>query len=229
MAAMSSYAQAATISDITYTPEQLHSEYKKNELRADNKFNCDFFIKGRVKEIYRSSLSDNDYQIRLQGNVNINFDNLDRGSNTGKDIANLNIGDLVYVYTSSTYLSWGGVYGRKGFSVSKNLDENASLKKVDGLCLKEMKPVEKLSKNKNLSSSNGDSLSQLEKEEAIVNSYAIADERLNEVWKSLTKTQKDELLKEQRNWIKEKERCATTECKVEMTINRIAIIEKHLI
>ncbi|KFX24148.1 lysozyme inhibitor LprI family protein [Pectobacterium atrosepticum] len=103
------------------------------------------------------------------------------------------------------------------------------MKKVDGLCLKEMKPVEKLSKNKNLSSSNGDSLSQLEKEEAIVNSYAIADERLNEVWKSLTKTQKDELLKEQRNWIKEKERCATTECKVEMTINRIAIIEKHLI
>ncbi|QWC52487.1 hypothetical protein [Pectobacterium atrosepticum] len=49
MAAMSSYAQAATISDITYTPEQLHSEYKKNELRADNKFNCDFLLKEESK------------------------------------------------------------------------------------------------------------------------------------------------------------------------------------
>ncbi|MBA5226539.1 lysozyme inhibitor LprI family protein [Pectobacterium aroidearum] len=227
MAAMSFYTQAATITDITYTPEQLHSEYKKNELRADNKFNCNFIIKGRVKEIYRRSLSDSDYQIRLQGNVNVNFDKLDRESNTAKNIANLNIGDLVYVYTSSTYLSLGNIYGRKGFSVSKDLDENATLKKIGGLCLKEIKSAEKSSENKKTSSDNTDYLSKLEKEKTIVKSYDIADKKLNEVWSSLKKSKRNELLQEQRNWIKEKERCATTECKIEMTIDRITVIESY--
>lgn len=226
--AMSSYVQAATLADITYTPEQLHAEYKKNELRADNKFNCKLLIKGRVKEIYRRSLSDNDYQIRLQGNVNVNFDKLDKESNTAKGIADLNIGDLVYVYTSSTYLSWGSVYGRNGLSVSKNLDENIKLKdNVEGVCLKEMAPVGKFSKNENSSSSASDSLGQSGKEKTIVTSYAIADKKLNEVWQSLTKAQRGELLQEQRGWIKEKEKCATTECKVEMTIDRISIIERY--
>ncbi|MBA0217349.1 DUF1311 domain-containing protein [Pectobacterium brasiliense] len=227
MAAMSFYTQAATITDITYTPEQLHSEYKKNELRADNKFNCNFIIKGRVKEIYRRSLSDSDYQIRLQGNVNVNFDKLDRESNTAKDIANLNIGDLVYVYTSSTYLSLGKIYGRKGFSVSKFLDENATLKKVGVLCLKDIKSAEKSSENKKTSSDDNDYLSKLEKEKIIVKSYGMADKKLNDVWQSLTKAKRGELLQEQRDWIKEKEKCATDECKIEMTIDRIAVLDKH--
>ncbi|MCW2475922.1 MULTISPECIES: lysozyme inhibitor LprI family protein [unclassified Symbiopectobacterium] len=226
MVALSSYVQAETIGDVTYTPEELHAEYKKNELRADNKFSCQFIIKGKVKEIYRRSLSDNDYQIRLQGNVNINFDKLNKKSDTAKDIADLNIGELVYVSTSSAYLSWGSVFGKNGFWVSKHLDESANLKSTDGVCLKEIKLGEKYSENEKLSNSNSGSLSQSEKEKTIVTSYAMADKKLNEVWQSLAKAKRNELLQEQRNWIKEKEKCATIECKVEMTTDRIVVLEK---
>ena len=225
--AFSSCVQASTIGDVTYTPEELHAEYKKNELRADNKFSCQFIIKGKVKEVYRRSLSDNDYQIRLQGNVNINFDKLDKKSDTAKDIADLNIGELVYVSTSSAYLSWGSVFGKNGFWVSKHLDESASLNSTDGLCVKEIKAVEEYRENEKLSSGNGDYLSQSEKEKTIVTSYAMADKKLNEIWLSLTKAKRNELLQEQRNWIKEKEKCATTECKIEITIVRIAVLDKH--
>lgn len=225
--AFSSCVQASTIGDVTYTPEELHAEYKKNELRADNKFSCQFIIKGKVKEVYRRSLSDNDYQIRLQGNVNINFDKLDKKSDTAKDIADLNIGELVYVSTSSAYLSWGSVFGNNGFWVSKHLDESANLKSTDGLCLKEIKSVEKYSKNEKSSNNNSDSLIQSEKGKTIVNSYTMADKKMNEVWKSLTKARRSELLQDQRNWIKEKEKCSTTECKFKMTIDRIAVLDKH--
>ncbi|MBB3320657.1 DUF1311 domain-containing protein [Atlantibacter sp. RC6] len=234
-----SSAHAVTFNEITFSPQEMKTAFQKNELRADKKFDCSYIVKGVLNEVYRNPMSENTYQIRLRGGVNIYFEDLDQKPNIAKDIADLEIGDEVYVLAYKAHYSLGDVWGDKGYAVKKNLDVNKKIEDDLKICINEnVKSVqmsESVTEKNNISidkkSSNEDQSSdsmqskKLSVDDAVY--YSMADKKLNVIWSSLTKEQKDKILPDQRQWIKNKEKCADMFCKTEHTIDRIIELTKY--
>lgn len=220
---------ALLMKEIIFTPQEMQADFQKNELKADKKYNCSFIVKGKLKEVYRTAMSKNDYQVKLAGGVNIHFKDLDIESLEAKKIADLNVGDEIYVIADKAHYSMKTVYGDNGYAVKKELDENHKAPANSNFCINENVKLTTENESKETVSIPVKPTTEITQPSNIDSDsyYKMVDKKLNSVWSSLTKEQKDKILAEQRQWIKTKEKCTDTFCKTETTVDRIIQLSKY--